>query len=130
MSFSLPLSQSQYKFIHDAIREAIICGDTAIKATELDEWLSKLESDPETGSHIMDAQFAVSTFCKCIDFECLIQQSLPPCSPFTIPSLCSYWSQSVHVMMSLTALLVKPTRTRIGLRSTCQVSLETGCVTS
>ena len=61
LSLSLSLSlQPQYEFIHEAINEAITCGDTSIKAPELKEWLAKLTPDPETGKTVLDDQFKVS----------------------------------------------------------------------
>ena len=54
-----PPPQPQYVFIHTAINEAIMCGDTSVKAPELKEWLSKLEPDPETGKNLMESQFEV-----------------------------------------------------------------------
>ena len=84
MSFSL--SQPQYEFIHEAINEAITCGDTSIKAPELKEWLAKLQPDPETGQNAMDAQFAVSTLYKCM--ECTAVSPLFP-PPLTIPFVSS-----------------------------------------
>ncbi|CAI8013028.1 Receptor-type tyrosine-protein phosphatase F [Geodia barretti] len=47
----------QYEFIHEAINEAITCGDTSIKAPELKDWLAKLTPDSETGKTVLEDQF-------------------------------------------------------------------------
>ena len=60
--------QPQYEFIHEAINEAIMCGDTSIKAPELKDWLAKLTPDPETGKTVLDDQFKVRN-CTIQNFE-------------------------------------------------------------
>ena len=55
--------QEQYIFIHDAILEAITCGDTQISACDLRTNIQKLSnSDPETNVTGFESQFKVYTF--------------------------------------------------------------------
>ena len=50
--------QEQYIFIHDAILEAVTCGDTQISASNLRRSIQKLSySDPETNYIGFESQF-------------------------------------------------------------------------
>ena len=55
---------------------------------------------------------------------CIVYASVWNIYIYLLSSLCSNWSQPVPIF---TALSVRPSRTRTGLRSTFQVGLETQC---
>ena len=62
--------QEQYVFIHDAIMEVIMCGDTQIDAGDFSQSLKKLKSTPKFRPNEFDNQFMVSSQCffaDCID---------------------------------------------------------------
>jgi len=53
-------NQEQYVFIHDAVLESLICGDTQIPASGLVGAIEKLKKrDSETGSTGFETQFHV-----------------------------------------------------------------------
>ena len=52
--------QDQYVFIHDAILEAVTCGDTHIEANDLEDKLKKLQMKDQSGKTKLELQFAVS----------------------------------------------------------------------
>jgi len=54
--------QDQYIFIHDAILESLICGDTELDAGNFRACLDNLLLKDLSGRTEMDRQFAVSTF--------------------------------------------------------------------
>ena len=53
--------QEQYVFIHDAILEVIICGDTQIDAGGFSQSLNKLKSTPKSRPNEFEKQFMVSS---------------------------------------------------------------------
>ena len=56
----------QYVFIHDALLEAIMCGDNSIPAPELRKRLQELmEVDPESKKSKLQLQFEVSEWIIC-----------------------------------------------------------------
>ena len=65
MFFHMCVLQEQYIFIHDAILEAITCGDTQISACDLRTSIQKLSnSDPEMNLTGFESQFKVAIhFC-------------------------------------------------------------------
>ena len=56
----LPHLQVQYKFLYDAVREILLCGDTAIPVENFTHVLSKMVS-AKHGSHLttMDEEYRV-----------------------------------------------------------------------
>ena len=55
-----PPTQDQYVFIHDAVLESLICGDTQIPASGLSSAIEKLkEKDRESGRTGFETQFHV-----------------------------------------------------------------------
>ena len=52
--------QEQYVFIHDAIMEVIMCGDTQIDAGDFSQSLQKLKSTPKSRPNELENQFMVS----------------------------------------------------------------------
>ena len=52
--------QDQYIFIHDAILEAVTCGDTQIMSGDLRATLNKMQKKDQSGKTAMELQFAVS----------------------------------------------------------------------
>ena len=54
--------QDQYVFIHDAILEAVTCGDTQIESGNLRAKLKKMQKKNQSGKTEMELQFAVSPF--------------------------------------------------------------------
>ena len=52
--------QDQYVFIHDAILEAVICGDTQIESGDLRAKLDKMHKKSQSGKTELELQFAVS----------------------------------------------------------------------
>ncbi|ETW92042.1 MAG: hypothetical protein ETSY2_54750 [Candidatus Entotheonella gemina] len=52
--------QDQYVFIHDAILEAVTCGDTHIDCTDLRTKLNKMQKKSQSGKTELELQFAVS----------------------------------------------------------------------
>ncbi len=63
VSQRLPLSvhQEQYVFIHDAILEACLCGDTAIPANQLRSVYYEMNRlDPQTNSSQIKEEFRVT----------------------------------------------------------------------
>ena len=52
--------QDQYVFIHDAILEAVTCGDTQIESGNLRTQLNKLQRKDQLGKTGLELQFAVS----------------------------------------------------------------------
>ena len=60
MQVSPPVIQEQYVFIHDAVLESLICGDTQIPASGLIGAIDKLkQKDSETGRTGFETQFHV-----------------------------------------------------------------------
>ena len=54
------MTQAQYIFIHDAILESVMCGDTSIPASELkDRMVAMKEMDPEAQRMKIEVQFEV-----------------------------------------------------------------------
>ena len=51
--------QDQYAFIHDAILEAITCGDTQIESGDLRAKLNKMQKN-QSGKTELELQFTVS----------------------------------------------------------------------
>ena len=57
-----PLPQDQYGFIHDAVLESLICGETQIPAQNLPKVMGQLAStDSKHGKTGYEVQFGVST---------------------------------------------------------------------
>lgn len=55
--------QEQYVFIHDAILEACLCGDTTIPASQLRSvYYDMNRLDPQTNSSSIKEEFRVRTF--------------------------------------------------------------------
>ena len=55
-------SKAQYIFIHDAILESVLCGDTSIPASDLSDRLDALsELDPESQRIKIEVEFEVRT---------------------------------------------------------------------
>ena len=52
--------QDQYVFIHDAILEAVTCGDTQIESGDLRAKLNKMKKKNQSGKTELELQFAVS----------------------------------------------------------------------
>ena len=52
--------QGQYVFIHDAILEAVTCGDTQIDSRNLRAKLNKLQRKDRSGKTELELQFTVS----------------------------------------------------------------------
>ena len=52
--------QEQYVFVHDAILEVIMCGDTQIDAGDFSQSLNKLQSTPKSRPNEFENQFMVS----------------------------------------------------------------------
>ena len=59
----LSVTQAQYIFIHDALREFILCGQTEIPAADIRSIIGKLnmQKDPCSASSGFDHQFQVYT---------------------------------------------------------------------
>ena len=55
-----PYRTSSYVFIHDAILEAVICGDTQIESGDLRAKLNKIQKKNQSGKTELELQFAVS----------------------------------------------------------------------
>ena len=52
------VSQDQYVFLHDALMEGLMCGNTRIEAANLEQALAKLlDPDPTTGQSQLEEQF-------------------------------------------------------------------------
>lgn len=70
--------QEQYVFIHDAILEACLCGDTTIPASQLRSvYYDMNRLDPQTNSSPIKEEFRVRTFwsqCMWIPKEALSQE--------------------------------------------------------
>ena len=63
---SLCITQHQYAFIHDAVLEWLICGDTKIPAREMKRAMERLSQVKEqTGQNGYDTQFQVNTRQQC-----------------------------------------------------------------
>ena len=58
------LWQNQYAFVHDAVLEALICGDTRIPASELHQAVQRLKQKDEAneGKTGFEQQFEVNNF--------------------------------------------------------------------
>lgn len=55
-------TQEQYSFIHDAVLEWIICGDTQVPAGEMKRAMKRMaEKNKETGKTAFEKQFQVGT---------------------------------------------------------------------
>ena len=52
--------QDQYAFIHDAILEAVTCGDTQIESSDLRAKLNKIWKKNQSGKTELELQFTVS----------------------------------------------------------------------
>ena len=52
--------QEQYVFIHDAILEAVTCGDTQIESSDLRPKLNKMQKKNQSGKTELELQFTVS----------------------------------------------------------------------
>ena len=52
--------QDQYVFIHDAILEAVTCGDTQVESGNLRAKLNKMQKKNQSGKTELELQFAVS----------------------------------------------------------------------
>ena len=52
--------QDQYAFIHDAILEAVTCGDTQIESSNLRAKLNKIWKKNQSGKTELELQFTVS----------------------------------------------------------------------
>ena len=65
LSLSTPLAslQSQYTFLHDAILEGYISGDTEIMMDELDKRITELEATDDWGISGFRKEFEVSVLC-------------------------------------------------------------------
>ena len=58
---SSPLLQDQYIFLHDAILESVMCGDTQVQVSNILTSLNALDKkDPKTGLTGMESQLQVS----------------------------------------------------------------------
>ena len=53
--------QDQYVFIHDAILEAVTCGDTQVESGDLRAKLNKMQKKNQSGKTELELQFAVSS---------------------------------------------------------------------
>ena len=65
------LQQSQYIFVHEALLEAIRCGNTEIPASELRQTMNEMEKVDNAGEDDYQKQFAVSKWCH-IKLTCVI----------------------------------------------------------
>ena len=67
--------QEQYVFIHDAVLESLICGDTQIPASGLIGAIDKLkQKDSETGRTGFETQFHVrcSVITTCVSIHAIM----------------------------------------------------------
>lgn len=55
-----PLSQEQFVFIHDALAEAIVCGETEVAAEHLHRYVDELLKAGQAGRTRLEKQFKVS----------------------------------------------------------------------
>ena len=60
MQLTSLITQAQYIFVYDAVRELLLLGDTTIKASELRRVISKLKSKSGGRGTGYQQQFAVS----------------------------------------------------------------------
>ena len=56
----LLLPQDQYIFIHDAILEALTCGDTQVESGDMRKRLGQLQKRDQSGKTGLEFQFSVS----------------------------------------------------------------------
>ena len=63
ISHHLPLTlQDQYKFLHTAVRELLLCGDTTLKSTDLRAYITSMaQVDKEKNKPGFEALFEVHT---------------------------------------------------------------------
>lgn len=65
--YSLLLFQEQYIFIHDAILEACLCGETTIPVSEFKAtYKEMIRIDPQSNSSQLREEFQVGQECVCI----------------------------------------------------------------
>ena len=62
--------QEQYIFIHDAILESVICGDTEIPSANLRKALEEMDQiDPKENISALAKQFKVSSYTMLVVFD-------------------------------------------------------------
>ena len=94
-SFSI---QTQYEFIHEALLETIMCGDTSLPVKSLTQHVIELgRVDPVTGKSGFLTQFQVKKRTTLVDVMTIHVYSL----------YCRHWSRPLRVMRSLIAQLLK-----------------------
>ena len=70
-SYSLLLFQEQYIFIHDAILEACLCGETTIPVSEFKAtYKEMIRIDPQSNSSQLREEFQVGQECMCLGVAC------------------------------------------------------------
>ena len=70
-SYSRLLLQEQYIFIHDAILEACLCGETTIPVSEFKAtYKEMIRIDPQSNSSQLREEFQVGHECMCIGVVC------------------------------------------------------------
>lgn len=83
------LLQEQYVFIHDAILEACLCGDTSVPASQVRSLYYDMNKlDPQTNSSQIKEEFRVSgakgrgSWLRLCSFRSLSKSALEPLSPY------------------------------------------------
>ena len=85
-----PAVQDQYMFIHDAVLEQLMCGDTQIQATDLNRTLPRLLQPQQQRDGSFKTTLALQFDVSCLVSENLCQHQVLPIlyhspSHFTLP---------------------------------------------
>ena len=68
--------QDQYAFIHDAILEAVTCGDTQIESDDLRPKLNKMQKKNQSDKTELELQFTVSPLINTTSYPPFIFQCM------------------------------------------------------